>query len=605
MIFLEEPISQFQVSTQTNLVSLSLICPSTCLVQLKSLRFKFLIDLLRGNVGISLFPISCLNLSLSFIQFSVSHHLSSNGRVDFPFKDFLEILSIFQRMHNVCVSISLPFRLWTKNRCCNRFSVRNCPSFLEAWSTRHMICHAWRSERWRNSACCCFAAAGCSWVGQTFWVNGGDHGSVVLALEIVVAVWEMDRRVHCVQIAEEVGGVGLITCVWSWASHSARPTPASGCAWAVSATPCHGWRGRWRSGLWRGRWRQNTWKRKVRDVEQRHQGTRRRWNTKTMTRTLFTLEPCRVRMIEVWHVHEKNVRVCARWVRCPETWSLIINVALLASHLIFGPLSKFVFSVVFHDKMFCSYCWGVRSRGVTGFPSSFSAFRTILRTLFSKFQRHKRRYPFLVEEGNLWVSLSLSLSFTQITCNNEHQCCQIVTDLFFALRSGHRQHVQEAFKRKSNEEFSNSLDHFDVSSRSWWSDASSLNYVTPSALRDSRLSGPLYSSASPTSLFFSGLVFLLQALQDPTSRQSTPRTQTRTSIHQREVESSLWVHFLLYVDLSTLREMLQPWIPPVFLCFQLGVIKIFLTVIHHWHCWKSPTIPTHTGSCSRQYPLFQ
>ena len=64
---------------------------------------------------------------------------------------------------------------------------------------------------------------------QTFWVNGGDHGSVVLALEIVVAVWEMDRR-------EEVGGVGLTTCVWSWASHSARPTPASGCTWAVSAT---------------------------------------------------------------------------------------------------------------------------------------------------------------------------------------------------------------------------------------------------------------------------------------------------------------------------------------------------------------------------------
>ena len=64
---------------------------------------------------------------------------------------------------------------------------------------------------------------------QTFWICGGDHGSVVLALEIVVAVGEVDRRVFSVHVAEEVGGVGLITCVWSWVSHSARhPTPASG-----------------------------------------------------------------------------------------------------------------------------------------------------------------------------------------------------------------------------------------------------------------------------------------------------------------------------------------------------------------------------------------
>ena len=57
---------------------------------------------------------------------------------------------------------------------------------------------------------------------QTLWICG-DHGSVVLALEIVVAV--VDRRVLRVHVAEEVG---LITCVWSWVSHSARhPTPAS------------------------------------------------------------------------------------------------------------------------------------------------------------------------------------------------------------------------------------------------------------------------------------------------------------------------------------------------------------------------------------------
>ena len=32
MVFLEEPISQFQLSIQTDFVSLSLICPSTCLM---------------------------------------------------------------------------------------------------------------------------------------------------------------------------------------------------------------------------------------------------------------------------------------------------------------------------------------------------------------------------------------------------------------------------------------------------------------------------------------------------------------------------------------------------------------------------------------------
>ena len=65
--------------------------------------------------------------------------------------------------------------------------------------------------------------------------RGKPSGSVVVimvasswALEIAVAVGEVDRRVLCVNVAEEVGGVGLITCVWSWVSHSARhPTPVS------------------------------------------------------------------------------------------------------------------------------------------------------------------------------------------------------------------------------------------------------------------------------------------------------------------------------------------------------------------------------------------
>ena len=43
---------------------------------------------------------------------------------------------------------------------------------------------------------------------QTVWnFCGGDHGSVVLAREIVVAVRKVDRRVLRVHVAGEVGEV--------------------------------------------------------------------------------------------------------------------------------------------------------------------------------------------------------------------------------------------------------------------------------------------------------------------------------------------------------------------------------------------------------------
>ena len=62
-----------------------------------------------------------------------------------------------------------------------------------------------------------------------------------MALEVVVAVGEVDRRVLCVHEAEEAGEVGVITCVWSWVSHSARhPTPASGLARVFPEASSHG-----------------------------------------------------------------------------------------------------------------------------------------------------------------------------------------------------------------------------------------------------------------------------------------------------------------------------------------------------------------------------
>ena len=109
MIFLKEPISQFQFSIRVDFSSLSLIFPSTCLLQLKSLRFKLLIDLLKSDVRISLFPIFRLNFCLSSIQFLLSHSLSSNSRINLPFKDFVETVSVSLRMHDVLIAISLPF----------------------------------------------------------------------------------------------------------------------------------------------------------------------------------------------------------------------------------------------------------------------------------------------------------------------------------------------------------------------------------------------------------------------------------------------------------------------------------------------------------------
>ena len=107
LIFSEDSISQFQFSIQADFVSLSLICPSTCLVWLKSLRFKILIDLLKSKSLNFSFQNFLLNLSLSFIQFSLSHHLFSDGRVNFPFNDFFgDFLCLSAHAQHLCLDLS-------------------------------------------------------------------------------------------------------------------------------------------------------------------------------------------------------------------------------------------------------------------------------------------------------------------------------------------------------------------------------------------------------------------------------------------------------------------------------------------------------------------
>ena len=61
--------------------SLSLICPSTFLMYLKSSRFKFIIDLVKCYILTLRFTISRLNLSFSFIQFLLSYSLSLFGQL--------------------------------------------------------------------------------------------------------------------------------------------------------------------------------------------------------------------------------------------------------------------------------------------------------------------------------------------------------------------------------------------------------------------------------------------------------------------------------------------------------------------------------------------
>ena len=81
----------------------------------------------------------------------------------FHSKIFLEIISISQRMHKIQLSISFPSRLWTRERCCNRFSVQLYLNFLMARTTWHMTYSGFpwanMTEQWRNSACCGFLAA--------------------------------------------------------------------------------------------------------------------------------------------------------------------------------------------------------------------------------------------------------------------------------------------------------------------------------------------------------------------------------------------------------------------------------------------------------------
>ena len=61
---------------------------------------------------------------------------------------------------------------------------------------------------------------------ESFWIFGGRV--VVVAREIPVTVRKMSRRVLLISVVQDIGEVGLITCVWSGDTGVFSPSPNCG-----------------------------------------------------------------------------------------------------------------------------------------------------------------------------------------------------------------------------------------------------------------------------------------------------------------------------------------------------------------------------------------
>ena len=188
------------ISIQIDFVSLSLIRPSIWLMQMKSLRFNFLIDLQKSIILI-LYVSS--QFQLQFRTVFCWATLSSWGH--FLFKDFLEILSVPQGLHDVSVSISPFFECQLKMNWNNRTSIIIRTNCLYVRTTVNHLrslfpkTHTQRSWHGGNSASCGLLAVGCS-RARKFWIfgswdNGGSQN------------WKLPGRSAC---APRSGN-------WSWA----------------------------------------------------------------------------------------------------------------------------------------------------------------------------------------------------------------------------------------------------------------------------------------------------------------------------------------------------------------------------------------------------
>ena len=101
---------------------------------------------------------------------------------------------------------------------------------------------------------------------------------------------------------------------------------------------------------------------------------------------------------------------------CPKTRSFTINVTLLTSYFVNGPLWNFVFSIILYDEgsvRFRRVC----SLGLEDSPSNFSAYRTIPQTLCSMLQV-LYAVTFIPWRERELVSLSLWASFRSFATKN-------------------------------------------------------------------------------------------------------------------------------------------------------------------------------------------
>ena len=172
-------------------ISLSLICPSTCLMYLKSLRFNFMIDLVKCYIFTLRFPISRFNLSFSFIQFLLSWSLSPRtAESTFRSRIFWRFSLSFNECTTFVSRSLLPSWHWAKNRCRDWFSVKHCIQSPGASQPSNMITASSfvvlvKTKHWNTDGCCNFCC--CFRIGR-------DHGEIVWAQEPRMVAGILDRQ---------------------------------------------------------------------------------------------------------------------------------------------------------------------------------------------------------------------------------------------------------------------------------------------------------------------------------------------------------------------------------------------------------------------------
>ena len=195
--------------------------------------------------------------------------------------------------------------------------------------------------------------------------------------------------------------------------------------------------------------------------------------------------------------------------------SLIVSVALLASHFIFGPLPNFVF-VRAAD---------VSAHALDWFPSIFLAFKITPHTLFTLLRKCKRRYPLSEDVGKLPIQA--------YRCKDgkpaeQFDRFQTSSSSSIELKGSPEEHLLSSLYEGGSLRVPEIL--YSIGFSQWFSVKRSFLHFCFAGQLDS---------------WVLVLVLFLRALQRPTSLRSTPRISTKMLNHSKVVEYLLWFHSLL------------------------------------------------------------